>query len=183
MMKELYKEEDVILLKKKLKSSIVKASLSFGVAILLCGISLFFAKEETARLFKFLDSVVAIVGGWVALGYLFLSVLKSKKRIALINTILVNAKNEYSGRIIDINGPITLASGHNAYDIKIEKDRVKRSVYYDIELEDFDFEIGDTIKVNLGAQNFVYAYEVTEKCVKEISEEIKESVVNEDGTK
>ena len=145
----------------KIRKGLWLCLLPFGFSLLFSIGLCFFLNEDksNANLLHFLIVVVNTLIGWFSLSVLLGYVLPKAKRKRFIHSVMVAVEKEVCGTVTSMDNNLTVQEGIRVLEIRINCGGKVFSFYFDTEVNEPQFNVGDILKMII-ARNFVSAYEV-----------------------
>ena len=158
-MEVIYRENEIDEIIEKNKKRLLYSLLPLIVVVPLYVFFLIIAEESTDQLYSFLTIVLWLIWGWLFLFNLLFFILPGRVRFKHIRKILNSNGTVISGEVIEIGSELTLERSLHIYEIIIKEEYSRHKVYFNIDLNECKFKLGDNVKVEI-RNNFIYAYEI-----------------------
>ena len=150
---------------KEYSEKIKKGSLVFFfplvIALMICAVLCFLLNEDksNATVLHVLAVVISVLAGWFSITVLFAYVLPAVKKRKTIQRLLAFAKRQACGKVVAMDNYLTLSGGVRVLEIQSESNGKQSSFYFDTQLKEPDFNVGDTLEMII-ADNFIFSYKV-----------------------
>lgn len=130
-------------------------------ALIICSVLCFLLNNDksNATVLHITAVVISVLAGWVSITVLFAYVVPAVKKRKIIQKLLSFAKKEACGKVVSMDNYLTLSGGVRVLEIQLEYKGKLSSVYFDTQLREPEFNVGDTLEAAI-ADNFIFSYEV-----------------------
>ena len=158
-MTSLYSEELVEKLKKRKKTAIISVVALMSAATVVNVILLILSNEYNATLMKIVTSAVFVLSGWVSIWLVFDRVVKTNKKLAIIEDLGSGDVVRKDVAIIKIDKPVTLPDSTACYDVTVSDGKKEFRLYFDKTFDIGDLKEGERASFEI-VDDRIIAYEV-----------------------